>query len=88
MKLKEGVFLHKTGSEFMGVTQGKAAKAFNGLIRNNETANEIYILLQNETTEEAVVDAMCEKYDAPREVIARDVHGVIEQIRAAGLLDE
>lgn len=88
MKLKKGVFLHQTGSEYMGVTQGKVTKNFNGLIRNNKTANDIYTLLQKETTEEKIVAAMSEKYDAPKEKIAKDVHKIIGEIRRAGLLDE
>lgn len=88
MKLKEGVFLHQVGSEFMGVTLGKAADSFKGMIRNNKTANDIFSLLQNEITEEDIVASMVEKYDAPKETIAKDVHSIIEKIRAAGLLEE
>lgn len=87
MKLKEGVFLHNIGGEYMGVTQGEAAKSFNGLIRNNETANDIFLFLQEETTEEEVVDKMFAKYNAPRDVIAKDVHSLIEKLKEAGLLD-
>ncbi len=88
MKLKEGVFLHQVGSEYMGVTLGKASESFRGLIRNNKTANDIFALLQNETSEEDVVTSMVKKYDAPKEVIAKDVHSIVEKIREAGLLEE
>lgn len=88
MKLKEGLILHDTGGEHMVVATGEAGNNFNGLIRNNDTAHFIYRQLLGETTEEKIVDAMLEKYDAPREVIAADVHRIITQIREAGLLDE
>ena len=88
MKLKEGVFLHKSGEEYMAVTQGEAAESFNGLIRNNKTANDIMVLLQKDTTEEAVISAMLEKYDAPREIIERDVKSIIAKLKDAGILDE
>lgn len=88
MKLKEGVFLHKSDDEYMAVTQGEAARSFNGLIRNNKTANDIMTLLQNETTEEAVISAMLEKYDAPREIIEKDVRSIIGKLKETGLLDE
>lgn len=88
MKLKEGVFLHKSDDEYMAVTQGEAARSFNGLIRNNKTANDIMTLLQSETTEEAVISAMLEKYDAPREVIEKDVRSIIGKLKETGLLDE
>ncbi len=88
MRIKEGFVLHQIGGEYMAVATGKAAEDFTGFVRSNETAGYIFELLQKDTTEEAVVDAMCERYDAPREVIAADVSKVIEQIRTAGFLDE
>ena len=72
----------------MVVATGEAGKSFNGLIRNNDTANFIFQQLMNDTTEEKIVDAMLEQYDAPREVIAADVHRIIVQIREAGILDD
>ena len=46
MRLKEGFILHEVGEEHMAVATGEAAKAFNGIIRNNETAAYIFELLQ------------------------------------------
>ena len=88
MKLKQGFILHDTGGEHMVVATGEAGKSFNGLIRNNDTANFIFQQLMNDTTEEKIVDAMLEQYDAPREVVAADVHRIIVQIREAGILDD
>ena len=72
----------------MAGATGKAAKDCTGFGRSNETAGYIFELLQQETTEAAIVDAMCERYDADREVIAKDVAVIVEKIRAAGFLDE
>lgn len=88
MKLKEGFILHHTGDEYMAVAAGEAAKSFNGLVRNNATAQFIYEQLLTDTTEEQIVGAMCAKYNAPRERIAADVHKIIVQVREAGFLDE
>ena len=88
MKLKEGFILHEVGNEHMAVATGEAAVNFNGIVRNNKTAADIFELLQTETTEDAIVDAMCEKYDADRSVIARDVADIIEKMRKAGFLHE
>jgi hypothetical protein len=87
MKLKEGFILQQVGDEYMAVATGEAAKGFNGLIRNNKTANDILRLLMTDTTEEKVIDAMLERYDAPREVIAEDVHETIRRLREAGFID-
>lgn len=88
MRLKSGFILHDIGNEHMAVATGEAAENFNGLVRNNETASYIFQLLQDEITEEAIVEAMCERYDASREVIAKDVASILEQIRKAGFLNE
>lgn len=88
MKLKNGLILQDVGNEHMAVASGDAAKAFNGLIRNNDTANFIFKQLQNETTEEKICSEMTAKYDAPADVIKKDVHEIIEKIRQANLLDE
>lgn len=88
MKLKEGFILHSVGNEHMVVATGEAGKIFNGLVRNNATANFIFEKLLQETSEEQIVDGMAEKYDASREQIASDVKRVVNQIREAGFLDE
>lgn len=72
----------------MAVATGEAAKGFNGIVRNNETASYVFELLQEETTEEAVVEAMCARYDAPEERIREDVRRLIEQMRKEGFLYE
>ncbi len=64
------------------------AEQFSGMLRNNKTAAFIVDCLKEETTEEAVVDAMCEKYDAPREKIAEDVKGILSILRSVGALEE
>ena len=87
MKLKEGFILQQVGDEYMAVATGEAAKDFNGLVRSNKTANDILRLLMTDTTEEKVIDAMLERYDAPREVIAEDVHRTILRLREAGFID-
>ena len=86
MKLKTGFITHKVGKDHMMVAAGPAAKLFHGMVRSNETAAFIIDCLKKETTEEAIVDAMAARYDAPREVIARDVHELIEKLRGIGAL--
>lgn len=86
MKLKPGFITHNVGKEQMMVAAGPAAKQFHGLVRSNETAAFIVNSLKKETTEEAIVEAMLEQYDAPRETIRQDVHRVVEQLREIGAL--
>lgn len=88
MKLKDGVFLHNVGGEYMGVTKGAAAESFNGLIRSNKTANDIMEILLHDTTEQKIISALSAKYAADEQTLTADVHRIISQLRAAGLIDE
>lgn len=88
MKLIDGLILHDVGGEHMVVATGEAAKKFNGMIRNNETAHFIMQQMLEDTTEEAVVEKVLSVYEADREVVVKSVRNVVEQLRQAGLLDE
>ena len=53
------------------------SSSFAGLIRSNKTAAFIVECLKDDTTQEKIVEAMFEKYDAPKDVLAKDVSDVI-----------
>ena len=63
-------------------------EGFSGIVRSNRTAAFIVDCLKQETTKEAIVDAMCEKYDAPYDQIADDVEEILSTLRGIGALDE
>lgn len=88
MKLKEGFMLHDVNGEHMAIATGKAAQAFHGLVRNNETADFIYKQLLRETTPEEVARALCAEYDVSFEKALADVQALVGKLRAAGFLDE
>ncbi len=64
------------------------AGSFSGVVRSNKTAAFIVDCLREETTEENIVDKMCEKYDAPREQIAKDVSDAINILRGINAIEE
>ena len=86
MKLKEGFITHQTQGEHITVSAG--GSSFNGLIRSNGTAGFIVECLKNDTTEEAIVEKMLAKYDAPRTLIAADVAKVLSSLRELGAIDD
>ena len=85
MKLKDTYITHESDGEQILLD---TSSSFAGLIRNNKTAAFIVECLKEETTEEKIVEAMFEKYDAPKDVLAKDVSEVIEKLRKVGALDE
>ena len=88
MKLNKNIMLGNIDGKDFAIATGKLAKSFNGIISNNPTANFIFTLLQTEQTEDSIVAAMLQKYDASEEVIRADVKEVLEIIRNAGILEE
>ena len=85
MKLKDTCITHDSDGEQILLD---TSSSFAGLIRNNKTAAFIVECLKEDITEENIVEAMFEKYDAPKEVLAKDVSDVIEKLRKVGALDE
>ena len=63
-------------------------EAFSGIVRSNSTAAFIVDCLKEKTTADAIVDKMCERYDAPRATIAADVKEVLDTLRGIHALDE
>lgn len=86
MKLRDGFITHESEGEHITVSAG--GSAFNGLIRSNKTAGFIVECLKEDTTEEAIIEKMLQKYDAPREVIASDVSKILGNLHKIGALDE
>ena len=85
MKLKDNFVTQEIGGKQIMVS---ANGDFSGMLRSNETAAFIIDCLKTETTQEAILDSMCLKYDAPREVMAVGVNKVLENLRKIGALDE
>lgn len=86
MKLNSSFITHEVASEHITVATGNAE--FSGLVRSNATAAFIIEALKEETTPEAIADALCEKYDAEKAVVLTDVLSVIEKLKSIGAIDD
>ena len=87
MKFKEGFIITKSGDDYIAVAAGEAGKAFNGMMKMNDTAGFIATLLsESDTTAEKITDAVCEKYDVARDVALENVEKVIDTFRKQGLI--
>ena len=86
MKLKKEFIVHRTGEESYLVPSGRAE--FSGIVKGNATLGAILELLKSETSEEAVVQTLCERFDASEEQIGQDVKKVLDSLREIGAIDE
>ncbi len=86
MKLKEDFITQEIDDTRFLVPVG--AEAFRGIVRINKAAAFMVDCLKEETTEEAIVAKMCEKYDAPQAVLAADVREILDTLRSIHALEE
>ena len=88
MKIKKGFLMREVAGENVVIAVGAAAKEFKGMIRLNPTGAFLWKLLEKDTDEAAMVNAMLDAYDTDKETAENDIRAFIGSIRGAGLLDE
>jgi hypothetical protein len=86
MKLNSGFVTHEMGDEQIMVATGGVN--FAGLVRSNPSAAFIVDCLKEETTREAIIAKMLEKYDATEDVLTADVDKILSKLRSINALDE
>lgn len=88
MKLHNGFITYNTGAEQIMVAAGSASDVFRGMVRSNETAAFIIDCLKEEISQDALLETLCQRYEAPRELIAADLDKILASLRRIGALDE
>ncbi|MBR6950434.1 MAG: PqqD family protein [Oscillospiraceae bacterium] len=86
MKLNDRFLIHKTGEQTILVPSGGAE--FSGVVQGNRTLGAILEQLKENTTEEKITEALGARFDAPKDVIEKDVRKVLQELRKIGALDE
>ena len=85
MRLKDTFITHASDGEQVLID---VTSSFAGLVRSNKTAAVIVEGLKKDTTEAQIVEVMYEKYDAPKEVLQKDVESIVEKLRGIGAIEE
>ena len=85
MKLKDEFISHNTEKESLLVAAGGAS--FTGLVKGNKTFGIIVDLLREDRSKEEIVSAMIKRFDAPEEVIERDVEKAVYELDKIGALE-
>ena len=87
MKLKYQFVINNVAGEMIAVSVGDNDGRFNGYIKLNETGAFIFKMLKNDTTREAIIDALSNEYpDALKSDVEESVDTLIEQLSKAELL--
>ncbi len=88
MKLKYRYEIMEVEGQSFAVPMEDCERDFGGMVKLSRTAGVIFELLQEETDEGSIVESMSRRFDAPRNVLAADVHSVIEKRREKGLIQD
>lgn len=88
MKIREGFVMREVAGQAIVVATGKASHSFNGMIKLNGTAKDIWTLIVEGKSENEIVDSLCEKYEVDREKAAADTNAIITKMRSAGVLED
>ena len=86
MRLRGPYEIMQVEGQSFAVPMDEKKNGFGGLIKLSKTAAVIFELLQEDTTEEAIVEKLVQRYDAPRDVLAADVHRTVAKFQEKGLL--
>ena len=88
MKINENFLLRDVAGQKVVLPVGEAAERFNGMIRLNETGIYLWTLLEQDTSEDALLSAMLSEYDIDENTARADINRFVETLRKAGILEE
>ena len=86
MRINENFIKHELEGETILVPTGSAD--FHGLVQGNKSVSAILDCLENDVTEEEIVDTLCKLFNGDREIISADVADVISRLKKIGAIDD
>jgi len=86
MKRKEGYIIRTVADEIVVVPTGEEAIHFNGLISLNKTGKVLFEALEKDTTIDALVRILTERFDVEEEVAKKDIEDFIDLLVKEGLM--
>lgn len=86
MKLKDGFILREIAGQIIVLPSGNDLD-LNMMITLNDVGKFIWLLLEKETNEEAIVSAILNEYDVDRTTAQAAVAGFIRKLNEHGFLE-
>ena len=88
MKCKDSFLLREVAGKQVVVPLGRAAVEFPGMLTLNATGAYLWKLLEQEQTEDSLVQAFCQRYDVDAETARLDIQACLEKFRSVGAIEE
>lgn len=87
MKLKYTFVINEVADQMVAVPVGDDLGEFNGFIKMNDVGADIFNLLKEDTTVDAMVEALKVKYtDATEEEVRQNVVDFTDKLKESGVL--
>lgn len=87
MKVSSDVILRQVAGEYVLVPTGKAASKLYGLMTLNESGVMLWHKMQNECTEEELVDLLMAEYDVDSATATLDVRRFLAKLSEVGIIE-
>lgn len=88
MKIKREFVLRKIGDSWMAVPIGNMVGKVHALISLNETAADIWNILQTEHSKEELLEALKAEYEVEPEILEKEVDKYLDILKEKDLLDQ
>jgi len=91
MKLKKEVVIRKMAGKYIVIATGELHEIYKDILKLNEDAGNIVLLLQNDTTKEEMLEVLYEQYEAnnqEKEIIKKDVESILDMLKENQLLED
>lgn len=88
MKVTKEVLHREIAGEHILIPTGATALKVHGMMTLTESGQLLFDCLQNDCSEEDLVDAILKEYDIDRDTAAADVKSFLAKLDAVGLLEE
>lgn len=86
MKIAEGYLLRQIADTYVVVPLASPVVDFKSILSLNESGAFLWEKLQQETTQEALLQAMLAEYDIDEATAAADIAAFLQTLKEAGLL--
>ncbi|MBQ0083918.1 MAG: PqqD family protein [Clostridiales bacterium] len=88
MKIKSSYILRNVAGENLVVPLGEGGVNFNSVITLNGSGKFLWELLQEDTDEAALIEAVLREYEVDRTTAERDVLGFVKSLKDNGILED
>jgi len=87
IKIKNGFVVREIAGQSVVVALGEASKAFNGIIKLNETGRVMWDMLSEGTEKETIVSKILAEYEIDKETVEKDVDSFVNTLKENNILE-